>query len=480
MLAVRISHALKGGFQFNHAIENSYYDVAPWHMVAQLRNGVPSSVLIDDTPVYNWPGHNEWGLFFQDSWTLKRLTVNPGLRYDWFHPYIAAQDAPASPWLPSRHYDPIDDLLAFKNWSPRLGVVYDVFGNGKTAIKLHLGKYVAILGNSSADIYNPLSSTLTDQRTWRDTNGDLFPQYTEVGPSTITNFGVNRPRFQNPNLVREQQVEYSASLQHQLLPNMSVSAGYYHRTFYNLTKLVNTLVDPATDFTPVQLPDPRGNGQTITIYNLKAAKFGRTNFVDTTSPTNRLYWDGIDLSAQGRFGKGGRVFSGVTLGGTSQNMCDVVDPNFTGTLASPVWGNQFCEQSAPWMKPLLKLGGSMPLPLDTQVSGSFSSFPGASNSITYGVTRTIYPQLVQTSITVPLDDPSNPGRYLPRINQLDLRFAKKIPMVGSKRLLLQFDIFNVLNSNPTLAAVSSFGPTVYTPNTIMQGRLFQVGTQFFF
>ena len=122
----------------------------------------------------------------------------------------------------------------------------------------------------------------------------------------------------------------------------------------------------------------------------------------------------------------------------------------------------------------------MPLPFDTQVSGTLSSFPGNPLSVTYGVTRTIYPPLVQTSLTVPLDDPSSPDRYLPRINQLDLRFAKKIALTDSKRLMLQFDIFNAFNSNPVLAAVTSYGPTVYRPNTIMQGRLMQIGTQFYF
>jgi len=90
------------------------------------------------------------------------------------------------------------------------------------------------------------------------------------------------------------------------------------------------------------------------------------------------------------------------------------------------------------------------------VSGTLSSFPGNSESITYGVTRTIYPALVQTSITLPLDDPSNPDQYLPRINQLDLRFAKKIQTDRLERMMLQFDIFNAFNSNPVLAAVTSF------------------------
>ena len=200
------SHAIKGGIQYNHAVEDSYYNVDPWHMVAQFRNGVPSTVLVDNTPVYNKPGHDDFGLFFQDSWTLKRLTINPGIRYDWFHPWVAQQTAPGSPWLPERRFDAIDDMLSFKNWSPRLGVIYNLFGDGKTAVKANVGKYVAIMGNGQADLYNPLG-VLTEQRTWRDANGDLFPQYGEIGPSTLSNFGTRAPRFQDPNVQREKQIE---------------------------------------------------------------------------------------------------------------------------------------------------------------------------------------------------------------------------------------------------------------------------------
>jgi hypothetical protein len=258
-----------------------------------------------------------------------------------------------------------------------------------------------------------------------------------------------------------------------------VSAGYYHRTFYDLTKTVNTSVNLATDYTPVQLPDPRGNGRTITIYNLSLPKLGQTHPVDSTSSNNRLYWDGIDLSANGRLGSEGRVYGGLTMGANSQDLCDVIDPNFTGTLGAPVYGLNYCKSSGPW-KPLFKLGGSWPLPLDTQISGTFSSFPGVADNVTYGVTRAIYPALTQTSITVLLDDPLNPDRWFPRINQLDLRLAKRIRLSDSKRLMLQFDMFNLFNSNAVLAGVQTFGPTVYTPNTIMQGRIFQFGSQFYF
>lgn len=479
------AHAIKGGVQLNHATEYSYYNVDPWHMVAVLRNGVPTSVTVDNTTVNNRPGHDEAAFFLQDQWTVKRLTINPGIRFDWFHPWVGAQDAAANPWVPARQFAAIDDMLAFKNWAPRFSAIYDVFGNGKTAVKANVSKYISILGNGQADLYNPLG-VQTDSRTWTDRNGDLFPQYSEVGPSTISNFGTRAPRLQDPNVEREKQLEYSASLQHQLTNKVALTAGYYHRTFYDLNQTVNTLVNPETDYTPVKIADPRGNGQTITIYNLLPSKFGQTNFVDSTSTKNRAYWDGIDLSAQGNLMKGSRVYGGVSLGGRSQDMCDIVDPNFTGSLASPVYGKTFCKQDEPW-RPMYKLGGTLPLPFDTQMSGSFSSFPGNSESLTYNVSKAVFAAaapgqtLTQTSVTVLLDEPFNPDRYYDRVTQLDLRFAKKVMLPGAKRLMLQFDIFNATNGNPVLAAVTSYSAaTAYRPNTIMQGRLFQLGGQFFF
>ena len=59
----------------------------------------------------------------------KQLTINPGLRYDWFHPWVAEQNAPQTVWVPERRFAAIDDMLSFKNWSPRVSVVYDLSQN---------------------------------------------------------------------------------------------------------------------------------------------------------------------------------------------------------------------------------------------------------------------------------------------------------------------------------------------------------------
>ena len=197
---------------------------------------------------------------------------------------------------------------------------------------------------------------------------------------------------------------------------------------------------------------------------------GQTNPVDNNSKENREWWNGVELSGNGRIGDWGRLFAGITMGASSQNLCEVDDPNQL----------RYCERSAKWL-PQYKLGGSLTLPWGVYASGTFSSFPGAALPVTYVVNRTVVPTLTQTSITVNLDDPSRPERYADRQNQLDVRFAKRIPLGGKARYLnAQFDVFNALNVAPILSTITSFGPTVYQPRTIMQGRLAQFGVQLYF
>lgn len=461
------THNLKTGIQYNHATEYSFYDVRRGHVVQQYRNGVPASVLVDNTPVNNKPGHDEFGAFIQDNWTRDRLSVNAGIRWDWFHPWVDDQVAPAGRWVPERRFAAINDLLAFTNVSPRISAVYDVFGDGKTAMKASFGQYIAIQGNTAADNYNP-SGVITNQRTWTDRNGDDIAQDDEIGPSTVSNFGTRAPRFQDPNLGRPRNYELAASIQREILPRMQVGVGFFRRTFMDIYAQKNTLVSPE-DYTPLTIADPRGNGQSLTIYNLNRAKLGLTNPVDYNSKTNREWWNGVEVSGNGRIGEGGRLYAGLTMGATSQNLCEVDDPNRL----------QYCERDAPW-QPQYKVGGSFALPWGLNASGTFSSFPGNPLPITYVVNRTVVPTLTQTSITVALDDPSRPDRFLDRQNQLDFRFAKRIPLGGNRYMNAQFDLFNALNVAPILSAVSSFGPTVYAPRTIMQGRLAQLGIQIYF
>src|SRR5262249_6896892 len=116
------------------------------------------------------------GLYAQDQWTLKRLTLNLGLRYDHFDAYVPAQTRPAGDYVGSYQFSEVDNAPKFNDLGPRLGAVYDVFGNGKTAIKASIGRYVASIGANYIQAVNPANAIATSTtRTWNDANGNYTP-----------------------------------------------------------------------------------------------------------------------------------------------------------------------------------------------------------------------------------------------------------------------------------------------------------------
>src|SRR4029078_12619902 len=85
------------------------------------------------------------GIYVQDHWPIKPLTLNYGLRYDYFYGYIPAQHVDATPngWIPAPHFPPVTSTPSGKDLNPRAGAVFDLFGDGKTALKVTMGRYVA-------------------------------------------------------------------------------------------------------------------------------------------------------------------------------------------------------------------------------------------------------------------------------------------------------------------------------------------------
>jgi len=486
------SHELKAGYQFNFSMENSTYDRYLGHVVQEYNEGVPVSVIVDNTPVQNRPRlDNESGIFVQDSWTFKRLTLNPGVRWDYIKFSEDEQGGPAGRWVPARHFDAITNLPSFKEWSPRFSAAYDLFGNAKTAIKGSVSKYLSSMGHDFPDTYNPFFVD-TDRRTWADLNGNDRAEDNEIGPPQKSNFGLKAPRRPGDDLKRLADWEYSGSVQQQLTSRLSGTFAYIRRRFINRGASVNTFTDPNPNsptfsYRAYQIPDPRNNGQTITVYNLNPGLSGLTDIVDTSSDVNRTYWNGIEATANGRFGAGTTLYGGFTMGGASQNLCDVVDPNNTVTTPSATTGAtglRYCERSEKW-RPQFKLGGARLMPFDIQLSGTYVAFPGNGLPIFYNVSRTTFRNatgvtLTQTQVVVPLDDPSRPDRYLPVQQQLDLRLAKILRFGGGKRLNINVDIFNALNFNTVQGEVLAFGSRLGLFTSQLPGRLIQFGGQVYF
>ena len=119
---------------------------------------------------------SEGGAFVQDRWTMDKLTISAGLRIDWFYSEIPTVHFGPSMITPNRNYDvPGIKTTEYKDWTPKVAAAYDLFGNGRTALKVNYGKYVlgqALGGLTTQGAYNV---QLTSSRNWVDNDRDFVP-----------------------------------------------------------------------------------------------------------------------------------------------------------------------------------------------------------------------------------------------------------------------------------------------------------------
>jgi hypothetical protein len=312
-------------------------------------------------------------------------------------------------------------------------------------------------------------------RTWRDINGDDIAQENEIGPPTNTTFGIRRNRNPDPNLKRPYQMLYNAGVQREIRPGLSVSANFYHRDYHRIIWTENLAVPVAgfaSEYTPVVVPDPRGNGQSVTIYNITPAySVLPLNELDRNSTNNSRTYNGIDFTFNTRFGNGATLIGGTSTGKLHAVTCDVEDPNsLRGCDAEQPFRTQF------------KLTGTYPMPYAFRFSAVFQSMPGiletrtANNDgdvvINYIVNRTVIPTLTLAQVTTRLNTPGTD--FLDRNNQLDISLTRDFK-IGRVVLKPQLDLFNVLNVSPVTNEVATFGSSLGQPLTILPGRLLRFG-----
>jgi hypothetical protein len=457
------AHSFKAGFQHRSGYRGSDREVNG-DINQQFSNGRSLSVQALNTPITQRSQVNhDLGVFVQDTWTMKRLTVSPGVRWDYFNASIPAQSAPAGRFVPARSFAAVENIPNWQNVVPRIGAAYDVTGRGRTAVRGNFGLYVESAGTTLPERYNPMVFS-TDTRTWDDRDGDKIAQERELGPTSNLTFGQLANRRMDPDLKRPFQTVWSAGVNHELARGFGVAVTFTERS-YHRTNLLRNLAIPANEYTLLSVADPRGNGPALPVYSINRAVFGLVDQLDTNSDENTQVYRGLDVTFNGRLPGGGSFIGGTSTGRTISVSCEVNDLNSL----------RFCDESL-YGVPLrtnFKLSGTYPLPFaGIRLSGVFQSVPGSERIITYQVSRTLLPALVQPSVNVRLNEPGT--EYNDRINQLDFTISRSF-RTRTVDVRPEIAIFNLLNVNAVTAQTNAFGPNLGRVTSVLNARLVRVG-----
>jgi hypothetical protein len=451
-------------------------------------------------------------LFIQDSWTVSRLTLQGALRYDQASSFAPAElngttnTSFLNPQPITIERTPGVD--AFHDITPRVGVAYDVFGSGKTALKFNWGRYLAYAANDA-----PYTSTNPGATVVRNVSGATIRGWTDNDRDFVVDCNLLNPAAQNPATgtvdtcaaatgtavnfgklgdatqvdpgvlsgwgVRPHDYQTTITVQQELVPRVSADFSYTHRTFHSyfvtddLTRRgnINSFYETYTLTAPLDPRLPDGGGYPITRYlptpaALAVAPQRYLMREKDLGAERSSQWDGFDITLNARLRGGLTTQFGTTTGRAKVNTCAVdVLYNRVNAMTGAIDGPdpRGCDDVEPWQTVLRGLASYTIPRIDVLVSAVVRSQAEAllagtanttaqwqvPNSVIIAALGHSHPSLTPTGTTVvPLGHNDRRIYADERRTQVDMRFAK-IVRFGRTRTDIGVDVNNLFNTNYT-------------------------------
>ncbi|HKF69065.1 MAG TPA: carboxypeptidase regulatory-like domain-containing protein [Vicinamibacterales bacterium] len=515
------SHSVKIGFQDSWGLDaNTLAQNAD--LVENFQAGVPLNVILEATanPKTYWSErlNANLGIYAQDQWTFKRMTISYAGRWEYVNEQVNGQPDQAGRFSTIPAFGDIK-MPVWKSFSPRGSIVYDLTGDGKTAVRFGFNRFQQAATTTFASLYDPANALVVFATApWTDKNKDNIAQGNPgcsfaADPTCEINFAAVPSSFlrsvpsnfasPDPNISRPYSDAYNVGVTREIFRGVSLSFDYFHNNAKNVFERNNilrpgvvnadgTVTNPSyravTIFSPI-------DGHPITMYDtISAAVQQAVTNVDSNDSSLTQKYDGFEVNFTARLPHGGRLFGGSATDRTVANVC-------SSAATNPSLLN-YCDQSQsgiPW-RTQFKLAGTYPLPWGVYISGSFQALPGyllGTQALTQGgnatpnlvsvnglgsawtVTPTttysvcpgnsassgcvvgarVVPGMNSASFSVPLVAPGT--EQTARLNQLDLAISKRIT-IGRFRFEPKADLFNALNSADYFTVRS----TAFTPTAV--------------
>jgi carboxypeptidase family protein len=515
------AHSMKVGYW------GSLYDAWTQNFTNNARlqyrfsNGIPNQLTMSANGFLTVNLATPSAIYAQDQSTFGRLTLQGGVRFDYASSSYPDQQLGPDKFIPVAITFPATSGTAFKDVTPRFGAAYDLFGNGKTAIKVSFGKYLE--ASSAAGTYtalNPINRVITTTtRAWTDSNQNFVADCDLLNPAAQNlsasggdicgawgnqNFGKSvfdtnyDPAITQGWGVRPYNWDFGLTVQHEIIPRLSATVGYFRRIYGNFLVTDNLALAPS-DFSAFSIPVPAdtrlpgGGGATLAgLYDVNPLKFGQSNNLVTAASnygTQTEHWDGVDVSVEARLRNSLTIQGGFSTGRTVTDNCEIVakvpEALFNATalgVANTSWlPVQDCHLASPALTQFRGLGSYTIPKVDLRLSATFQSKPGVQLAANYNVPNTVAAASLGRSLAggaanIPVNVVVPGTLYGDRINQLDFRVAK-ILRVGRARTQVGLDLYNTLNSSAVQAYNQTFGTAFLTPTLVLPARFAKISAQ---